>query len=135
MSEAGEGWRRTRLLLWVGAIFLVPLPMVRFEAMIPVSRYLLLGTVTAILIVAEGAAAIPLSFFALMFGHALVYGGLLWLAASFAARGLHRAAPDRARTVALALVLAGVVTAAVTEPYSTPFAADSARASLLTVLR
>lgn len=135
MPEAHAGPRSTRRILWLAALLLVPLPMAKFGALIPVSRYLLLGGVTGGLILSEGPGRIPNVMLIAMLGHALVYAGLLWAVAWALARGLHRAAPDRARQLALALVAAGVLLALLTEPYVTPFAAEAPRASLLTVLR
>ena len=135
MSDAGSGPRGIRRILWLGALVLVPLPMLQFGALIPVTRYLLLAGVTGGLILAEGTGRIPNVMLLLMLGHALLYAGLLWLAAWALARVLRAVLPTRARTAALALVAAGALLALLTEPYVTPFAAESARASLLTVLR
>lgn len=135
MSEAGPDPRTVRRILWLGALVLVPLPMVQFGAWIPVTRYLLLAGVTGGLILAEGAGRIPNAMLLVMLGHALVYAGLLWLLAWAVARCLQLAVPSRARAVAVALVAAGVLLALVTQPYVTPFAAEAPRASLLTVLR
>lgn len=135
MSDAGAERRSTRRVLWIGALLLVPLPMIKFGAWIPVSRYLLLGGVTGGLILAEGPGRIPNAMLIAMLGHALVYAGLLWGVAWALARALHRVAPVRSRNVALALVVAGVLIALATEPYVTPFASEAPRANLLTVLR
>lgn len=126
--------RTTRRILWLGGLLLAPLPMLGTEAWIPVSRYLLLAGVTAGLIIAEGAATIPNVFFFLLLGHAVVYGGLLWLGAWVGSRLLHRLVPRAAGAVACALVLAAAALAVATPLYVTPFAATSARANLLHVL-
>lgn len=127
--------RTTRRILWIGALLLVPLPMLQVGALIPVTRYLLLSGVAGGLILAEGSGRIPWALFFLILGHALVYAGLLWVVAWALARGLHAAAPRGARTLALALVVGGAVLALATEPYRTPFAPDAPRANLLRVLR
>ena len=127
--------RSTRSILWLAALVLLPLPMLQVGAMIPVTRYLLLAGVAAGLILTEGAGLIPNAMFALLLGHALVYAGLLWVAAWALAKGLHAAAPRAAGNLALALVAVAVIWAIATEPYFTPFAPDTARANLLRVLR
>jgi len=109
--------------------------MIKFAAWIPVTRYLLLGGVTGGLILTEGSGRIPNAMLIAMLGHALFYAALLWGGAWALARALHGVAPARARSLALALLAAGVLAALLTEPYVTPFAADAPRASLLTVLR
>lgn len=135
MPDSEVRIRTTRRVLWIAGLLLVPLPMLKFGALIPVSRYLLLGGVTGGLILAEGPGRIPDFMLLAMLAHAFVYAGLLWCVAWLLARVLHRAAPARALRVALALVAAGVLAALLTEPYVTPFAAHDARASLSTVLR
>ena len=127
--------RTTRRILWLGSLILLPLPMIQFGAMIPVTRYLLLAGVSAGLILTEGVGRIPNVFFLLMLGHALIYAGALWVAAWALARGLHAVAPRAAHTVALLLMVGGAVLALATEPYVTPFAPDTPRANLLRVLR
>ena len=126
--------RTTRRILWLGALLLAPLPMILFGALIPVPRYLLLAGVTGGLIVSEGAGTIPNLFFFLLLGHALVYGGLLWLVAWAATRVLHVFVPRVAGAIACALVLAAALLAVSTPLYVTPFAPVSPRASLLHVL-
>jgi hypothetical protein len=135
VPEAPADAKTTRRILWLGALLLVPLPMIKFAAWIPVTRYLLLGAVTGGLILTEGSGRIPNAFLIAMLGHAIFYAALLWAVAWALARTLQGAAPAWARSVALALVAAGVLAALLTEPYVTPFAADAPRASLLTVLR
>lgn len=135
MSEEGWDPRVTRRILWLGALLLLPLPMLRFEALVPVARFVLLTGVTTGLIVTEGLGRIPILFFVLMAGHALVYTGLLYGAAWLLAKGLHAAAPRAAGRVALALVVGLAVVALSREIYVTPFAPVSPRANLLGVLR
>jgi hypothetical protein len=127
--------RATRRLLWLAALAIVPLPMVQFHELAPVTRYLLLAGVVAGLMWTEGTGTIPWLFFALMVGHALVYAGLLWVAAWGLTRLLHAAAPRRAGALALLLVAAGVALTLAFDVYRTPFAADSLHANLWTVLR
>ena len=135
MPEAFPGECSTRRILWLAALLLVPLPMFRFEAVIPVARYVLLGGVTGGLILSEGTGTIPNLFFLLMTLHALVYAGLLYAASWLLARVLAALAPRPAPWLALALVVAASLVALSHEIYVTPFAAVSPRASLLDVLR
>lgn len=125
----------TRRLLWLAALVLVPLPMFVFDGFVPVVRYLLLGGVTLGLIVTEGAGPIPNLFLALMLGHALVYAGLLWLAASGLTRVLTRLAPRRAGACAVALAAAGLVLALTTEPYVTPYSSLALHSNLMVVFQ
>ena len=127
--------RATRRLLWLAALAMLPLPMLQFHELAPVTRYLLLAGVVAGLMWTEGTGTIPWLFFGLLLGHALVYAGLLWLAAWGAARGLYAAAPQRAGALAVVLVAAGLVLTLSFDVYRTPFAAVSPRANLWTVLR
>jgi hypothetical protein len=135
VPEAPSGERSTRRILWIAALLLVPLPMLRFGAVIPVARYLLLGGVTGGLIASEGTGTIPNVFFVLLMLHVLVYAALLYGAARLLARALHAAGPRLARRLALALVAAATLVALTQEIYVTPFAPVSPRASLLDVLR
>jgi hypothetical protein len=127
--------RATRRLLWIAALAIVPLPMLQFHELAPVTRYLLLAGVVAGLMWTEGTGTIPWIFFGLMLGHALVYAGLLWTAAWALARGLRALAPSRAGALALLLVAAGVILTLAFDVYRTPFAAESLHANLWTVLR
>jgi hypothetical protein len=127
--------RATRRLLWIAALAIVPLPMLQFHELAPVTRYLLLAGVVAGLMWTEGTGTIPWIFFGLMLGHALVYAGLLWTAAWALARGLRALAPSRAGALALLLVAGGVILTLAFDVYRTPFAAESLHANLWTVLR
>lgn len=127
--------RATRRTLFLGLLLLAPLPMLGvYEAFVPVARYLLLAGVCLAMRIAEGPGGVVWQVFALFMGHALVYTGLLWVAAWLGARVLAPLSPSlRGAFVVGGLALAIVWTVAST-PYVTPFG-PSARANLPGVLR
>ncbi|MDJ0848365.1 MAG: hypothetical protein QNK04_08315 [Myxococcota bacterium] len=126
--------RAARWLLFGVALLTVPLPMLQFGANIPVARYLLLAGVTGGLVVTEGTGTIPLVLFGLFVGHALVYGGLLWVGAWLLTRLVAAAAP-RALTPLVALVALGaLLVTSLFDVYTTPFAARSRHTNLLHVI-
>jgi len=125
--------RATRLVLWIAALLLVPLPMLQFGAQVPVAQYLLLAGVCVTVGVVEGTGGVLPLLLALFLAHALVYALLLWLGAGLAARLLARLAPHTRTAVVATVVLAGFGVALIGEPYVTPF--DRApRGNLATVL-
>ena len=126
--------RASRRVLFLTSLLLVPLPMLTFDAFVPVARYLLLGAVCVGMRIAEGPGGVVWQLAALFFGHAVVYGLLLWLAAWAAGRALG-ALPARVRTGAIAfVVIVCGVWALATRPYVTTFG-PAARANLVEVLR
>lgn len=126
--------RTARHFVWLALLFVVPLPMLVFGAWIPVARYLLLAGVCVAMRVAEGPGGVVWQLTAMFLGHALVYAGLLRIAAWLATRALRPlATPLRTGVVAVG-VLAGLAWATATTPYVTPFG-TAARANLLGVLR
>jgi cytochrome bd-type quinol oxidase subunit 2 len=115
-------------------MLVLPLPMLTFEGVVPVARYLLLGAVCIGMRIAEGPGGVVWQLTALFLAHALVYAALLWGAAWISARALG-ALPSRARGAAVVLVVAAcLLWALAAEPYVTPFGL-SARTNLLGVLR
>lgn len=127
--------RTSRRLLWLAFLLTAPLPMLGFEALVPVARYLLLAGVTAGLILAEGMGAIPGAVLAIFLVHAVVYAGLGWLAAYAVARLLVGLGRRAVAPATLGLVAACLLVASALELYVTPFASVSPRANLLHVLR
>lgn len=123
-----------RRILWLGLVLMLPLPMLEFGGWIPVSRYLLLSGVTLGLILTEGWGTVPGLVLALLAGHVIVYGGLLWGAAWTGSRVLHRLSPRSLGPVTLGLLAAGIVLTSAFAVYVTPFAPVSPRANLLHVL-
>jgi hypothetical protein len=127
--------RTARRLLWLVALFTVPLPMLQFGASIPVSRYLLLAGVTLGLMVAEGAAGLVVTFFLLFLGYALVYAGGLWLVAWLVTRLVGRASARALGPLVVALSVLALLWSTLFDVYTTPFAATSGHANLLNVIR
>lgn len=129
MSTRAAFW-----LLFVAALLTVPLPMIQFGAIVPVSRYLLLGGVTLGLIVAEGAGTIPGLLLAVFAVHALVYAALLFACAALVTRGLARLSTRAVGPAAALLAVIALLVASFFDVYTTPFAARSLHTNLLHVL-
>ncbi len=127
--------RAARWILWLAALAMLPLPMLLFNAQIPVTRYLLLAGVSAMLIVAEGSGQIPILMLVLFVAHALVYAAVLWLVCWSWVRVWERHAPSWLLPTTAALVLVGLALTIGFNAYVTPFAAVESRASLLSVLQ
>ena len=126
--------RAVRRVLFLALLLLAPLPMLAFDARVPVARYLLLGMVCLGMRVVEGPGGVVWQLTALFFGHALVYGAVLFSGAWLAARAL-AAIPSAARGgVVVIAVVAATLWALASEPYLTPFG-QSARGNLVEVLR
>jgi phosphate/sulfate permease len=126
--------RATRRVLFLALLVLVPLPMFTFDALVPVARYLLLGAVCVGMRVAEGPGGVVWQLTALFFGHALVYGAVLWAVAWAVTRSLD-ALPASARAALVACAIAaGMLWAVAAEPYRTPFG-RAERSNLIEVLR
>ena len=125
--------RAIRLVLWLAALVLVPLPLLRFGAFAPVAHYAVLAGVCVALAIAEGAGGILPTLLVLFLAHVLVYALALWLAAVALSRTLARL-PSRARgAVVLGAVAVGGAWALLADPYVTPFD-TSARSGLRTAL-
>jgi hypothetical protein len=123
-----------RRLLWLAALLIVPLPMLVFDAVVPVARYLLLAGLCVGMVIAEGPGGVVWQLAALFVSHALVYAALLYLLAWAIARALARTSA-RARAAAVAVAVAAcLVWAIATQPYVTPFG-RAAHANLLGVLQ
>ncbi len=127
--------RAARWILWLALLAMLPLPMLLFDARVPVTRFLLLGGVTAVLIVTEGVGQVPMLALALFFVHALVYGAAIWLVCGWLTRELSRRAPGWLGPVTVAFVLVALAFTIGFDVYVTPFAAVEPRASLLSVLQ
>ncbi len=126
--------RAARRVLFLALLLLAPLPMLGFDAVAPVARYLLLGAVCLGMRLVEGPGGVVWQLAALFFGHALAYGALLWAGAWLAARALAvLGSAARGAVVAIAVV-AATLWALTAEPYLTPFG-PAARANLVAVLQ
>ena len=126
--------RAARRLLFLAALLIAPVPMLGFGAFVPVARYVLLGAVCIGMRVAEGPGGVVWQLTALFLGHALVYAGLLWLAAWLAGRALGALPPPVRNAVVALLVVVGALWAVLSEPYVTPFG-TTAHSDLFGVLR
>jgi hypothetical protein len=125
----------TKHLLWLTALLLVPLPMLQFGAFVPVVRYLILAAVNLGLIVTEGGGEIPYIFFALLFGHALVYATVFWFLAGLLVRALWLATPRYAGRIVVGASLTGLALALLTRPYVTPYSGVSLHSNLWVVFQ
>jgi hypothetical protein len=76
-----------------------------------------------------------LAITSLLLGQAALYAGLLWLGAGLVSRALGGLPPRTVTWLTGSLLAAALAVCAGFEVYRTPFAADTARASLLGVFR
>jgi hypothetical protein len=128
--------RVLRRLLWGFALLVAPVPILLLgPGLVPTLRLLELAAITLLFGALESAAGVVPLVAAILLGQALLYAAALWLAAWTAARQLRRLGPRVARTVALALVLAGVAVAVSRPIYHTPYASSTSRADLISVYR
>ncbi len=126
--------RASRRLVFLVALLTVPLPMLQFGAVIPVSRYLLLAGVTLGLVVSEGTGTVPLAMLGLFAGHALVYSALLWVGAWLWTRGVARVSARAVGPVAVTTAVAALLLTSLFDVFTTPFAARSLHTNLLHVI-
>jgi hypothetical protein len=123
--------RAVRRLLWLTALFVVPLPIVAFgPGSVPAAHQLELGLLALAFGALESMQGITLTLAALFLVTGLVQAAGLWLAAWLVARGL-AGLPALTRTrAALLLVLLGVGIAVAEPIYETPFSSRSAHSNL-----
>ena len=120
---------RARLLLWGGALLLVPLPfVVAVHGSVPVVRFALLGAVSGVYAAAVDGSGVAWTMTASLAAHALVYAALLALPAALLARALP--APWR-RAGVWSLLALGFATALLFDVYWTPFDDVAARSDWL----
>ena len=114
-----------------------PLPLIGLDGSeIPVLRFVQLASWITILIVLEGAGGMVGVLFALLWTHALVYGVLLYVVATFFAAQLRSRLPGRAGNGVLVGVVIGVVAwGFYARPYDSLFHHRDAHASLLDIYR
>lgn len=126
--------RALRRLLWIAAVFAVPLPILALgPGLVPAAHQLELGLLALAFGVVESAQGVTLVLAAAFLIPGLVYAAGLWLGAWLLARALAKL-PSTTRTrAALLLVMLGVAFALVEPIYVTPFSSRSARSSLLGV--
>jgi hypothetical protein len=126
--------RAVRRLVWIAAVFALPLPILAFgPGLVPAAHQLELGLLALAFGAVESMQGVTLLLAAAFLVPGLVYAALLWLAAWLVARALARL-PSTTRTrAALLLVMLGVGFASATPIYETPFSSRSARSTLLGV--
>jgi hypothetical protein len=126
--------RAVRRLLWIAAVFALPLPILAFgPGLVPAAHQLELGLLALAFGVVESMQGVTLALAAAFLVPGLVYAAGLWLAAWLLARALAKL-PSTTRTrAALLLVMLGVAFALAEPIYVTPFSSRSARSSLLGV--
>lgn len=126
--------KTARRILWVAALFLVPVPLMAFtDAFVPTMRLLQLTSVILIVILAEGAHGVAALLFGLFALHTVLYAALLWLAARLLTGLLERLAPAALGWVTIALVALGLAIAVSSDIYDSPFHARLPHTSLLEV--
>lgn len=120
----------SRRVLWLVALFTVPLPyyLGGFE-IAPAARLLFLTAIVLAVVVTEGAAGYQGSFAMLAAVQSVVWLLLLWGAAALLAFFLQRVAHP-ARTALLALLCAALLVASLFEIYQTPISSRAAHANL-----
>jgi glucan phosphoethanolaminetransferase (alkaline phosphatase superfamily) len=126
--------RAVRWLLWLAALFVVPLPTVAFgPGLVPAAHQLELGLLALAFGAVESTEGVTLLMASLFLVSGLVYAALLWLLAWLAARVLTPLAPTTRTRLALLLVMLGVALAVAEPVYRTPFSSRSASSNLLGV--
>ncbi len=120
-------------LLGVGLAVLLPLPLMIFDASIPLVRMGMLAAVSIAVMLTEGAAGPVAMLTGIFVAHATVYACLVALVANLGARAMRRLPPGVALAVIAALLATGLGFALFTEPYITPFGL-APRSNLLGVL-
>lgn len=132
MSQA---WTRNLIFLTLFCVW--PLPMLGLEgSVVPAARFLQLGGALLTLILLEGTGGIVGTLTGLMWGHVIVYGGLLWAFATLLSRFVFSRADDVARTRIVICVMAFLVAWGVLgRPYDTQFHHSDAHASLADLYR
>lgn len=126
--------RAVRRLLFLAALFVVPLPILAFgPGLVPAAHQLELGLLALAFGAVESAQGVTLLLAASFLVPGLVYALLLWLAAWAVARVLALLPPHTRTRAALLLVMLGLGLAVAQPIYETPFSSRSARSSLLGV--
>ena len=128
--------RAVRRLLWLAAVFVVPLPIVAFgPGLVPAAHQLELGLLALAFGVVESTEGVTLLLAGAFLLPALIYAALLWGLAWLAARALAMLPPHARTRAALLGIAFGVGFAALEPIYETPFSSRSARSTLLGVYR
>ena len=123
--------RAATRLLWVVLLVAFPMPMLGLEgSTVPVARYAQLALALSGLAVLEGTQGMVGLFLALLWGHVLVYGALLYAAVVLLRRSARSlSSVDGAARVLVACALAVLVWAVALAEYDTQFHHATAHAS------
>ena len=128
--------RAVRWLLFLVAVFVVPLPILALgPGFVPAAHQLELGLLALAFGMLESMQGITLALAVAFLVPGAVYAALLWVAAWALARGLAELPPTTRTRAALLLVMLGVGFAGARPIYETPFSARSARSTLFGVYR
>jgi hypothetical protein len=112
---------RRRLALFLGLFFLLPLPILVFDGLVPVARIVLLAVVCILVGFFEGASGPVMSITFLMVAQAAVYTLILGAVAWLADRALRPIPPRMVRTVLLVALAAALFASIAFDVYTTPF--------------
>ncbi len=126
-----------RLLIFLALVLVWPVPMIGLDgSLVPLARFVQLAASLTVLISIEGAGGMVGVLLLLLWGHALIYGVLLFAVSWLISRVVVSLAPRR---IAFALVFAAIVGLLVWgslgHPYDTIFHHSDAHASLLNIYR
>jgi hypothetical protein len=128
--------RAARLLLWLGALVLLPVPVLVFgPGSVPAARLAGLGGVGLAIAIAESARGNVLQIASVLLVQAALWAAGLWLAAWLAARVLSWLAPRALGRATLGLLAVALALACALPIYDDPFAARQPRVTLLRVYR
>ena len=132
MSAKAAAW-----VLFVALLLVWPLPLLGLEgSFIPVARFLELALALSGLAIVEGTGGMVGLFLLLLWGHVLVYGGLLYVFVYLLRRLAFGRVSDASRALIVALAIAGLLAwSMLASPYDTQFHHSSAHASLLEIYR
>ena len=121
----------SRRLLWLVALFTLPVPyyLGGFE-IAPAARLLFLTSIVLAVVATEGVAGFHGSFVLLGTVQSLLWLLILYGGAALIAYGLHRFAREAARAPVLALLAAVLLLASLFEIYQTPISSHAPHSSL-----
>lgn len=123
-------WTRTLIFMTLFCVW--PLPLLGLGgSLVPAARFLQLGISLLALIVIEGSGGILGMITGLMWGHAIIYGALLWVVASLLARFVFSRVDEIVRTRVVIVVMAFLISWGIFgRPYDSQFHHSDAHASL-----
>lgn len=122
-------------MLWAGLALMVPLPLVSgvVTGLVPVARILMLAGICLLVMLLENANGAVGLLLGMLLGQAVLYLLGLYAVAHLLARALSWLPPRAVGWSVGLLLLVGVLLAASTDAYRTPFRAAAIRSSLLEV--